>query len=54
MSGTLSDCHAERHVASRKFTVDSSGVQNCRCKVCGCDLRRLPAMRRWFRSGMMG
>ncbi|MEE4451616.1 hypothetical protein [Novosphingobium resinovorum] len=54
MSGTLDDCRHERHVASRKILVDPSGVELCRCKVCGCDLRRMPAMRRWFRSGMMG
>ncbi|MGF7155355.1 hypothetical protein [Novosphingobium gossypii] len=54
MNGTLADCRNERHSAARKFVVDASGVQTCRCRVCGCDLRRMPAMRRWFRSGMMG
>ncbi|WP_156370192.1 hypothetical protein [Novosphingobium sp. Leaf2] len=50
----LSDCREERHLASGKVTIDASGVENCRCRVCGCELRRMPALRRWFRSGMMG
>jgi hypothetical protein len=50
----LADCREERHVASAKVTVDGSGVEHCRCRSCGCDLRRMPTLRRWFRSGMMG
>jgi hypothetical protein len=53
-TGSLADCRAERHVAAAKILVDASGVQHCRCRICGCDLRRLPSLRRWFRSGMMG
>lgn len=52
--GSLADCRAERHIASTKVSVDASGIQSCRCRICGCELRRLPAMRKWFRSGMMG
>lgn len=54
VSGRLRDCHRERHIASAKVQVDASGIQHCRCRVCGCELRRLPALRSWFRSGMMG
>ncbi|WP_159982310.1 MULTISPECIES: hypothetical protein [unclassified Novosphingobium] len=52
--GTLADCAAERHVAASKIVVNALGIQSCRCRVCGCELRRLPSLRRWFRSGMMG
>lgn len=53
-TGSCADCREERHVASAKVTVDPSGIQSCRCRICGCELRRLPSLRRWFRSGMMG
>ncbi|EJL34987.1 hypothetical protein [Novosphingobium sp. AP12] len=54
MFGTRADCREERHVASAKITVTASGIQSCRCRICGCELRRIPSLRRWFRSGMMG
>lgn len=54
VSGRLRNCRQERHIASAKIVVEASGIERCRCRVCGCELRRIPALRRWFRSGMMG
>jgi len=47
-------CRAGRHVPARGVTIDAAGVAHGRCRRCGCALRRLPAIRRWFVSGMMG
>ncbi|WP_294393186.1 hypothetical protein [uncultured Sphingomonas sp.] len=47
-------CAADRHLPSHRITVDNAGVQQSRCRRCGCELRRLPTLRRWYRSGLMG
>lgn len=53
-SPLLNGCDAGRHVAGRRVTVDASGVAHARCRRCGCELTRLPAIRRWYRSGVLG
>jgi len=35
-------------------TLDPGGLERARCRRCGCDLRRLPVLRRWYRTGPMG
>jgi hypothetical protein len=47
-------CRSGRHVATRQVKTDAQGVQHSRCRHCGCEISRLPVLRRWFRSGMMG
>lgn len=46
-------CAAGRHdpVAVSR---DAAGIGHARCRRCGCALRRLPVMRRWYRTGPMG
>jgi hypothetical protein len=48
------DCAAGRHVVSNHVWTDASGVRHGHCRYCGCELRRLPAIGRWYRSGLMG
>jgi hypothetical protein len=33
---------------------DDQGVEHGRCRHCGCELARMPVLRRWFRTGEMG
>ncbi|MBB3349387.1 hypothetical protein [Sphingomonas sp. BK069] len=48
------DCRAGRHLPARRVTVDANGAAHARCRRCGCELTRLPAIRRWYRSGVLG
>ncbi|MBB3693511.1 hypothetical protein [Sphingomonas sp. BK580] len=48
------DCRAGRHAPARRVTVDANGAAHARCRRCGCELTRLPAIRRWYRSGVLG
>ncbi|TCP36858.1 hypothetical protein [Sphingomonas sp. BK235] len=48
------DCRAGRHLPGRRVTIDPDGVAHARCRRCGCELTRLPAIRRWYRSGLIG
>lgn len=48
------DCDAGRHVVSSDIRVDAAGIRHGNCRHCGCELRRLPAIGRWYRSGLMG
>ncbi len=48
------DCRAGRHLPARRMTVDANGAAHARCRRCGCELTRLPAIRRWYRSGVLG
>lgn len=47
-------CLSGHHVPEYKLWADADGIQHSRCRHCGCELRRLPAIRRWYRSGPMG
>jgi hypothetical protein len=48
------ECAAGHHLAGARVTTDATGVQHARCRRCGCDLTRLPTLRRWYRSGWLG
>ncbi|WP_375249746.1 hypothetical protein [Sphingomonas sp.] len=48
------DCARERHVAGTRISTDARGLQHARCRHCGCELTRLPAIRRWYRAGLLG
>lgn len=48
------ECEAGRHVVSNHVRIDASGIRHGHCRYCGCELRRLPAIGRWYRSGLMG
>ncbi len=48
------DCRAGRHLPNRRVTIDGNGAAHTRCRRCGCELTRLPAIRRWYRSGILG
>ncbi|MES2496546.1 MAG: hypothetical protein V4618_10545 [Pseudomonadota bacterium] len=48
------DCRAGRHIVASEVRTDSRGVQHGHCRHCGCELSRMPVLRRWFRTGEMG
>lgn len=48
------DCGTGNHVAKPGVTIDRLGVEHGRCRYCGCELTRLPVLRRWYRTGEMG
>jgi len=47
-------CRAGRHIVGTETSIDAQGVEHGRCRHCGCELSRMPVLRRWFRSGPMG
>jgi hypothetical protein len=47
-------CRRGEHVPTADIATDASGLQHSRCRTCGCELTRLPVLRRWYRTGMMG
>jgi hypothetical protein len=48
------DCENGRHSAVSGSKVEIDGVVHAICRHCGCELMRLGASRRWFRTGEMG
>ena len=47
-------CENGRHSAASGSKIDIGGVVHATCRHCGCELMRLGASRRWFRTGEMG
>ena len=47
-------CENGRHSAVSASKVEINGVVHAVCRHCGCELMRLGASRRWFRTGQMG
>ena len=47
-------CLAGRHVPAYKTRIDAGGIEHGHCRHCGCELARVPTLRRWYRSGLMG
>lgn len=47
-------CRAGRHIPAADIRIDAQGVEHGRCRHCGCELTRMPVLRRWFRTGPMG
>ena len=47
-------CENGRHSAITSSKVEIGGVVHATCRHCGCELMRLGASRRWFRTGEMG
>lgn len=47
-------CENGRHSAVTGSKVEINGVVHATCRHCGCELMRLGASRRWFRTGQMG
>ena len=47
-------CENGRHSAIGSSKVEIGGVVHATCRHCGCELMRLGASRRWFRTGEMG
>jgi len=47
-------CENERHSAIGSSKIEINGVIHATCRHCGCELMRLGASRRWFRTGQMG
>ena len=47
-------CENGRHSAISSSKVEIGGVVHATCRHCGCELMRLGASRRWFRTGEMG
>ena len=50
----LRACRRGEHRPTPALTIDIDGLQYSRCRTCGCDLARMPVLRRWFRTGQMG
>jgi hypothetical protein len=48
------DCENGRHSAVSGSKIEIGGVVHATCRHCGCELMRLGASRRWFRTGEMG
>ena len=48
------DCENGRHSAVSGSKIEIGGVVHAVCRHCGCELMRLGASRRWFRTGEMG
>lgn len=51
---TAAGCENGRHSAIGSSKVEIGGVVHATCRHCGCELMRLGASRRWFRTGEMG
>lgn len=51
---SLRACRQGQHRPAPDIRLDPAGIEHSRCRNCGCDLTRLPSVRRWFRSGRMG
>jgi len=51
---TALSCENGRHSAITSSKVEIGGVVHATCRHCGCELMRLGASRRWFRTGEMG
>lgn len=47
-------CENGRHSAISSSKIEIGGVVHATCRHCGCELMRLGASRRWFRTGQMG
>lgn len=47
-------CENGRHSAISGSKIEIDGVVHATCRHCGCELMRLGASRRWFRTGQMG
>lgn len=47
-------CENGRHSAIGSSKIEINGVVHATCRHCGCELMRLGASRRWFRTGQMG
>lgn len=47
-------CENGRHSAVSASKVEINGVVHAVCRHCGCELMRLGASRRWFRTGQRG
>lgn len=47
-------CENGRHSAIGGSKIEINGVVHATCRHCGCELMRLGASRRWFRTGEMG
>lgn len=47
-------CENGRHSAIGSSKIEIDGVIHATCRHCGCELMRLGASRRWFRTGQMG
>jgi hypothetical protein len=47
-------CEVGRHSAITSSKIEIGGVIHATCRHCGCELMRLGASRRWFRTGEMG
>jgi hypothetical protein len=47
-------CENGRHSALGSSKSEINGVVHAICRHCGCELMRLGASRRWFRTGQMG
>jgi len=48
------DCENGRHSAMSGSKLEINGIVHATCRHCGCELMRLGASRRWFRTGEMG
>ena len=47
-------CRRGEHNPVSTITVDAAGVEHSRCRTCGCELARMPVIRRWYRTGLLG
>jgi hypothetical protein len=47
-------CENGRHSAISSSKTEINGVVHAVCRHCGCELMRLGASRRWFRTGQLG
>ncbi len=47
-------CSRGSHVANTDIRADAHGIEHSRCRHCDCELRRMPALGRWYRTGLMG
>ena len=47
-------CREGTHHPRNDIFTDALGVQHSRCRTCGCELSRVPTLRRWYRTGRMG
>lgn len=51
---TAAGCENGRHSAITRSKVEIDGIVHAVCRHCGCELMRMGASRRWFRTGQMG
>lgn len=51
---SAASCEVGRHSAIVGSKIEIGGVVHATCRHCGCELMRLGASRRWFRTGEMG